>query len=347
MTIFKTQYKAVALVTVLLLVLASCKDDDIQIVTYDFSDAFDNVEVGAVNTPADPDLPIENVDAATITTETTESTDLITDITDGTTDATTDGVITDVEDIVSNYFSAADLDAAAALDQAAIESFLAGSLSSEQEALAQSIIALYGSSRDLSAYMPLVDYTLGGAGKMALSLPNIQGVSADDFAGYPGDATCYVAAETLYQEKIAPAVEQRDLALATVTSNYNSRLQQAGTRNTARIQQINADYESGIEALNNGAAALIAAAANLTDENQQQAILQLAHSYLVIGKYLLEVYKAQALAYVNQLKAEEIEAIENRYDDNVTQIEADFQSAIAEAKAVRNSSFETCHNQGG
>ena len=347
MTLFRNYNKAVLLATALLLVLISCKDDDIQIVTYDFSDAFDNVQVGAVNTPADPDLPVENLDPATITTETTESTNLITDITDGTTDATTDGVIEDVEDIVSNYFSAADLDAAAALDQAAIDSFLAGSLSTEQEALAQSIIALYGSSRDLSAYMPSIEYTLGGAGKMALSLPNIQGVSADDFAGYPGDATCYVAAETLYQEKIAPAVEQRDLALATVTSNYNSRLQQAGTRNTARIQQINADYESGNEALNNGAAALIAAAANLTDENQQQAILQLAYSYLVVGKYLLEVYKAQALAYVNQLEVVEIEAIENRYDENISQIEADFQSAIAEAKAVRNTSFETCHNQGG
>ena len=347
MTTFKLHHKALALFTALLVVLASCKDDDIQIVTYDFSDAFENVEVGTVNTPADPDLPIENVDAATITTETTESSDLITDITDGTTDATTDGVIADVEDIVSNYFSTADLDAAATLDQAAIDSFLAGSLSSEQEALAQSIIALYGSSRDLSAYMPSVDYTLGGAGKISLSLPNIQGVSADDFAGYPGDATCYVAAETLYQQKIAPAVEQRDLALATVTSNYNSRLQQAGTRNTAHIQQINADYESGIEALNTGAAALIAAASNLSDADQQQAILQLAYSYLVVGKYLLDLYKTQATAYVNQLEAEEIEAIENRYNENVTQIEADFQSAIADAKAVRNTSFETCHNQGG
>ena len=347
MTIFKTQYNAAALCTALLLVLASCKDDDIQIVTYDFTDAFDNVEVGAVNTPADPDLPIENVDAATITAETSEFAALITDITDGTTDATTDGVIADVEEIVSNYFSTADLEAAAALDQAAIDSFLAGSLTTEQEALAQSIIALYGSSRDLSAYMPSVEYTLGGSGKMALSIPDIQGVSADDFAGYPGDATCYVAAETLYQEKIAPAVEQRDLALATVTSNYNSRLQQAGTRNTARIQQINADYESGIEALNTNASALITAAANLTDIDQQQAILQLAHAYLVVGKYLLELYKTQALAYVDQLEAEEIEAIENRYNANVNQIEADFSAAIAEAKAVRDSSFETCHNQGG
>ena len=347
MTTFKLSHKAVALFTALLVVLISCKDDDIQIVTYDFSDAFENVEVGAVNTPADPDLPIQNVDPATITTETTESTNLITDITDGTTDATTDEVIADVEDIVSNYFSTADLDAAAALDQEAIDSFLAGSLSSEQEALVQSIIALYGSSRDLSAYMPSVEYMLGGAGKMALSIPDIQGVSADDFAGYPGDATCYVAAETLYQEKIAPAVEQRDLALATVTSNYNSRLQQAGTRNTARIQQINADYEAGIETLNTGAAALIDAAANLTDADQQKAILQLAYSYLVVGKYLLDSYKTQATAYVNQLEVEEIEAIENRYDENVTQIEADFSAAIAEAKAVRNASFETCHNQGG
>ncbi len=347
MTFFKKYNKAVVLVTAMLLVLASCKDDDIEIVTYDFSDAFENVEVGSVNTPADPDLPIENIDPATITTETTESTDLITDITDGSTDATTDEVIANVEDLVSNYFSAADLDAAAALDQAAIDNFLAGSLTTEQEALAQSILSLYGSSRNLSAYMPSVEYVLGGAGKMALSIPDIQAVSEDDFAGYPGDATCYVAAETLYQEKIAPAVEQRDLALSTVTSNYNSRLQQASARKTARIQQINADYEAGIEALNSGAAALIAAAANLTDQDQQQAILQLAHTYLVVGKYLLDLYKTQALAYVDQLEADEIEAIENRFNENVAQIEAEFSAAIAEAKAVRDSSFETCHNQGG
>ena len=347
MTRSRVLQKKAAIFTALLIGLISCKDDDIEIVRYDFSEAFKNVEVGSVNTPADPDLPIENVEPATITTETTESTNLIADITDGSTDTTTDAVITDVEDIVSDNFSATDVETAATLDQAGIDSFLAGSLSTEQEILAQNIQALYGSSRDLSAYMPSVEYTLGGSGKIALSLPNVQGVSAEDFEGYPGDATCYMEAETLYQETIAPAVEQRDSALATVTANYNARLQEAAARNTARIEQINADYDEGIESLNSTAAALIAAAENLTDEDEKEAILQLAYSYLVVGKYLLDLYKTEALAYVSQLYAEEVEAIENRYNENVAQIEAEFAAAIAEAKAVRDAAFLTCHNQGG
>ena len=32
---------------------------------------------------------------------------------------------------------------------------------------------------------------------------------------------------------------------------------------------------------------------------------------------------------------------------NLDQIEADFQAATADAKAVRNAAFEACHNQGG
>ena len=330
-----------------LLVLGACKDDDIRIVTYDFSDAFDNVELGTVNTPTNPPLEIENLESPTVTTESTESTNLITDITDGATDATTDAVIADVESIVNSYFDATDIATASALDAAGIDAILAASLSADQTQLAQEVLNLSGSGIDISAYLPTVEYNLGGSGKSGLTLPDIQGVSADDFIGYPGDATCYVTAENQYQQTIAPAVAQRDAAIAAVTAEYNSLLADVDTRKTERIQQINADYDATIEALDNGAAALIAAAANLTDANQQAAILQLAYTYLVVGKYLMDVYKAEALARVDQLAAEETQAIEDQYNNNLDQIEADFQASIAQAKDVRNAAFEACHNQGG
>ena len=330
-----------------LLVLGACKDDDIRIVTYDFSDAFDNVELGTVNTPTNPPLEIENLESPTVTTESTESTNLITDITDGATDATTDAVIADVESIVNSYFDATDIATASALDAAGIDAILAASLSADQTQLAQEVLNLSGSGIDISAYLPTVEYNLGGSGKSGLSIPDIQGVSADDFIGYPGDATCYVTAENQYQQTIAPAVAQRDAAIAAVTAEYNSLLADVDTRKTERIQQINADYETTIDALYNGAAALIAGAENLTDANQQAAILQLAYTYLVVGKYLMDVYKAEALARVDQLAAEETQAIEDQYNNNLDQIEADFQASIAQAKDVRNAAFEACHNQGG
>ena len=331
----------------LMVLLGACKDDDIRIVTYDFSDAFDNVEIGTVNTPTNPPLEIENLEPPTVTTESTESTDLITDITDGATDATTDEVIADVESIVNSYFDATDSATASALDVAAVDALLAAPLSADQTQLAQEVLNLSGSGIDISAYLPTVEYNLGGSGKSGLSIPDIQGVSSDDFIGYPGDATCYVTAENQYQQTIAPAVAQRDAAIAAVTAEYNSLLADVDTRKTERIQQINADYDATIEALDNGAAALIAAAANLTDANQQAAILQLAYTYLVVGKYLMDVYKAEALARVDQLAAEETQAIEDQYNNNLDQIEADFQASIAQAKDVRNAAFEACHNQGG
>ena len=349
MTILKNfkKFKLFLAPIVFLLVLGACKDDDIRIVTYDFSDAFDNVELGTVNTPTNPPLEIENLESPTVTTESTESTNLITDITDGTTDATTDEVIADVESIVNSYFDATDTATASALDAAGIDALLAAPLSSDQSQLAQEVLNLSGSGIDISAYLPTVEYNLGGSGKSGLSIPDIQGVSADDFIGYPGDATCYVTAENQYQQTIAPAVAQRDAAIAAVTAEYNSLLADVDTRKTERIQQINADYDATIEALDNGAAALIAAAANLTDANQQAAILQLAYTYLVVGKYLMDVYKAEALARVDQLAAEETQAIEDQYNNNLDQIEADFQASIAQAKDVRNAAFEACHNQGG
>jgi hypothetical protein len=349
MTILKNfkKFKLFIAPIALLLVLGACKDDDIRIVTYDFSDAFDNVELGTVNTPTNPPLEIENLESPTVTTESTESTNLITDITDGATDATTDAVIADVESIVNTYFDATDIATASALDAAGIDAILAASLSADQTQLAQEVLNLSGSGIDISAYLPTVEYNLGGSGKSGLTLPDIQGVSADDFIGYPGDATCYVTAENQYQQTIAPAVAQRDAAIAAVTAEYNSLLAEVDTRKTERIQQINADYDATIEALDNGAAALIAAAANLTDANQQAAILQLAYTYLVVGKYLMDVYKAEALARVDQLAAEETQAIEDQYNNNLDQIEADFQASIAQAKDVRNAAFEACHNQGG
>ena len=101
----KKQFLLIAPIALMVL-LGACKDDDIRIVTYDFSDAFENVEIGTVNTPTNPPLEVENLEPATTTAESTESANLITDITDGTTDATTDEVIADVESIVSSYFDA-------------------------------------------------------------------------------------------------------------------------------------------------------------------------------------------------------------------------------------------------
>ena len=342
----KKQFLLIAPIALMVL-LGACKDDDIRIVTYDFSDTFENVEIGTVNTPTNPPLEVENLEPATTTAESTESTNLITDITDGTTDATTDEVIADVESIVSSYFDATDTAAASALDAAAVDALLAAPLSADQTQLAQEVLNLSGSGIDISAYLPTVDYTLGGSGKAGLSLPDIQGVSAEDFAGYPGDATCYVTAENQYQQAIAPAVAQRDAAIAAVTAQYNTLLAEVETRKAARTQDVNDAYDAGIMAITDVANALLDAATNLTDANQQAAIQQLAYTILVVGKYLLDEYKTEALTYIDQLAAEETQAIEDQYNDNLDQIEADFQAAIADAKAARNAAFEACHNQGG
>ena len=209
------------------------------------------------------------------------------------------------------------------------------------------MLNLAGSSFDISAYLPTVDYTLGGSGKSALSLPDVQGVSLADYADYPGDAACYVAAENAYQAAIAPAVVQRDAAIAAVTAQYNTLLAEVETRKATRIQDVNDAYDAGIMAITDVANALLDAAENLTDANQQAAIQQLAYTILVVGKYLLDEYKAEALTYIEQLAAEETQAIEDQYNDNLNQIEAGFQAAIADAKAVRDEAFLNCHNQGG
>ena len=68
---------------------------------------------------------------------------------------------------------------------------------------------------------------------------------------------------------------------------------------------------------------------------------------MVAGKELLDTYKAEAIAYAAELKAQEIQEAEDRLNELLVQIDADFEEAIAQAKAVRDNAFNNCHNQGG
>jgi len=197
--------------------------------------------------------------------------------------------------------------------------------------------------------LPTISYDFGsGSSKEAgITIPDIQGVSAEDFAGYPGEATCYVAAENAYQEAIAPAVEARDDAIASVTATYEQRLAEAEAREIERIDNINEEYETNLQVLNDTANELLDAASNLTDPQEQQAIQELVYIYLLAGKELLDTYKAEAIAYAAELKAQEIQEAEERYNELLAEIDADFEEAIAQAKAVRDNAFNNCHNQGG
>jgi len=328
--------------------LINCKDDDINIIIYDFEDDFKNVNVGQVDTPSDPPITITQQNPASFSGSSDATNNLVADITDGSANANSQSIIDGTQSFSAAYFSAEDSEIAGNLNAENVANLLSQSLSAQAQSIAQNAIA-EADNYGITELLPSISYDFGsGTSKEAgITIPDIQGVSAEDFAGYPGDATCYVSAENAYQKAIAPAVEARDDAIATVTATYQQRLAEAEARETERIDNINEEYQTNLQVLNDTANELLDAAANLTDPLAQQAIQKLVYIYLVAGKELLDTYKTEALAYAAELKAQEIQEAEDRLNELLAEIDADFEEAISQAKAVRDNAFNNCHNQGG
>ena len=330
------------------ILLVNCKDDDIQIVLYDFDEGFKYVEIGEVNTPSDPPISITQQNPASFTGSSDDTNNLVADITDGSANANSQSIIEGTQSFTEEYFSTEDSEIAENLNSENVATLLSQPLSAQAQSIAQNAIA-EADNYGITELLPSISYDFGsGTSKESgISIPDIQGVSAEDFAGYPGDATCYVAAENAYQAAIAPAVEARDEAIATVTATYEQRVAEAEAREAERIAAINEEYQTNLQILNETANELLDAAANLTEAEEQQAIQELVYIYLVAGKELLDTYKAEAIAYAAELKAQEIQEAEDRLNELLVQIDADFEEAIAQAKAVRDNAFNNCHNQGG
>ena len=330
------------------ILLVNCKDDDIRIVLYDFDEGFKYVEIGEVNTPSDPPISITQQNPASFAGSSDDTNNLVADITDGSANATSQSIIEGTQSFTEEYFSTEDSEIAGNLNAENVANLLSQSLSAQAQSIAQNAIA-EADNYGIAELLPSISYDFGsGTSKESgISIPDIQGVSAEDFAGYPGDATCYVAAENAYQAAIAPAVEVRDEAIATVTATYEQRVAEAEAREAERIAAINEEYQTNLQILNDTANELLDAAANLTEAEEQQAIQELVYIYLVAGKELLDTYKAEAIAYAAELKAQEIQEAEERLNELLAQIDADFEEAIAQAKAVRDNAFNNCHNQGG
>ncbi len=330
------------------ILLVNCKDDDIRIVLYDFDEGFKYVEIGEVNTPSDPPISITQQNPASFSGSSDDTNNLVADITDGSANATSQSIIEGTQSFTEEYFSTEDSEIAENLNAENVANLLSEPLSAQAQSIAQNAIA-EADNYGIAELLPSISYDFGsGTSKESgISIPDIQGVSAEDFAGYPGDATCYVAAENAYQAAIAPAVEAREEAIATVTATYQQRVAEAEAREAERIAAINEEYQTNLQILNETANELLDAAANLTDPLAQQAIQELVYIYLVAGKELLDTYKAEAIAYAAELKAQEIQEAEDRLNELLVQIDADFEEAIAQAKAVRDNAFNNCHNQGG
>ena len=330
------------------ILLVNCKDDDIEIIIYDFNDDFKNINVGEVDTPSDPPISITQQNPASFSGSSDDTNNLVADITDGSANATSQSIIEGTQSFTEEYFSSEDSEIAGNLNAENVANLLSQSLSAQAQSIAQNAIA-EADNYGIAELLPSISYDFGsGTSKESgISIPDIQGVSAEDFAGYPGDATCYVAAENAYQAAIAPAVEARDEAIATVTATYEQRVAEADAREAERIADINEEYQTNLQILNDTANELLDAAANLTDAEEQQAIQELVYIYLVAGKELLDTYKAEAIAYAAELKAQEIQEAEDRLNELLAEIDADFEEAIAQAKEVRDNAFNNCHNQGG
>ena len=330
------------------ILLVNCKDDDIRIVLYDFDEGFKYVEIGQVDTPSDPPISITQQNPASFSGSSDDTNNLVADITDGSANANSQSIIEGTQSFTEEYFSTEDSEIAENLNAENVANLLSEPLSAQAQSIAQNAIA-EADNYGIAELLPSISYDFGsGTSKESgISIPDIQGVSAEDFAGYPGDATCYVAAENAYQAAIAPAVEARDEAIATVTATYQQRVAEAEAREAERIAAINEEYQTNLQILNETANELLDAAANLTEAEEQQAIQELVYIYLVAGKELLDTYKAEAIAYAAELKAQEIQEAEDRLNELLVQIDADFEEAIAQAKALRDNAFNNCHNQGG
>jgi hypothetical protein len=195
--------------------------------------------------------------------------------------------------------------------------------------------------------LPTLTYSFDGGAKKSLELPDVESNNLIDFSGYPGDALCYSTAVNTYEDKIKPAKEARDNAQISYQNTLQQRLLAADERQDDRAATLQAEIEAYLNALDSDSNELLDAISNLSDSKVEETLKQFTFIYVVVGKQLLETYGEEGAANLDALNAAEIQVAEDRLNELLAQINADFEEAIAQAKAVRDNTFNNCHNQGG
>ena len=337
--------RSVAIFCILLIAACQDKTPPSDVIQYDFTDQFNSVNVKDVTPPADPAITYNDPEPATYSGETAEYSGLIADITDGTSDSNTETIIAEVSTFVSASFDTEAETSAANLNAQTVSDLISNPLDENAKILAANAL----NNQDILDLnlLPTLTYSFDGGAKKDLVLPDVQSVNLVDFSGYPGDALCYSTAVNTYEDKIKPAQEAKDNAQISYQNTLQQRLLAADERQDDRAAALQAEIEAYLSTLGTDSNELLDAISNLSDSNDEETLKQLTYIYVVVGKLLLETYGEEGTANLDALNAAEIQEAEERYLSLLEDLETIFEDTIAQAKAVRDNTFNNCHNQGG
>ncbi|MGY6522246.1 MAG: hypothetical protein ACXIUD_10975 [Mongoliitalea sp.] len=159
---------------------------------------------------------------------------------------------------------------------------------------------------------------------------------------------CADAARAAYDQAVIRITQNRDTQLATFTANFDRRTQEAATRATNRIAQVNTLYQQRLGTVQTIATNLLLAANAIqpTDAILANRIRQFAFVYTVSWRTALFEGLAADLVAIEAARLADIANATAARDAAIASLTTAFNAAIQEANNILNTALNSCHNQG-
>lgn len=159
---------------------------------------------------------------------------------------------------------------------------------------------------------------------------------------------CADAARAAYDQAVIRITQNRDSQLASLTANFDRRTQEAATRATNRIAQVNTLYQQRLGTVQTIATSLLLAANAIQPSDAALAtqIRQFAFVYTVTWRTALFTGLAADLLAIEAARLADIANATAARNTAVAALTTAFNAAIQEANAILNTALNSCHNQG-
>jgi len=346
----RTAFYFCLLFTSLLFVNCS-NDDDSPPPTYEFGEKFEDID--DLPEVVDEDLATPESDAGKVAGS-EETLGIVLDVMGASEEeeisAETKASLNTIKGFTENQ-PAAVAEAAESLDEAGVDAILDNSVALDAT-LADLETALGDVSAEVAALLPTIQLSVDFEG-FTVSAQAKAGIIVDlnnrDIVSQAQTGPCYDSARDAYDDKVADLTAQKDANLAIVEANYTRRQSEADARLVTRTTEQATRLEENIAAVKITILSLLEAADNTESFGSTEIaseLRQLALYYAVYARTALDEWNTAVIEMLEARKVEENTAAEERRDIRVTEVNASFEAAKAEAQTILNDINNNCHNQG-
>ncbi len=323
--------------------LTNCSnDDDNPPEEYEFSEDFE--DIGELPELDDPDPEISEPDLGGVkASAATES--VITNLEEGGDLSAETQASLDAIDAFLTDFSAEVQAEASNLTAERIEEIInAASLDEDLASLTNDI------PDNVAALLPTINYSDDFNRSFLANALAKSGIDLSDkiMMQDVGTGPCFDAAKEAYDDAMEEPIAKRDAQLATIETNYQTRLTAVNTRYDSR--QANVDEALGTYKTNamETAKSILAVANSLEDSEADlsNTLKKYALIYAVNAYKSVEEWYNAASELLIDVKADETAYIESIRNDKEAMVMNAFKTVEDKAKAALKTAYSQCHNQG-